>query len=75
MAKRKKKAKRKASRRTHGKRLAASAAATHRARHTRKKRAKKRRSGLMPLDVIERHAKTLKRNKRAAAVYRKVLSV
>jgi hypothetical protein len=43
---------------------------------TRKKSAKKkakRRSGKMPEAVIRKHAKTLKKNKRAADIYRDVL--
>ena len=46
-------------------------------RKTKRKASKsrRRRGGAMPLSVIEQHARKLKRNKRAAAVYRKVLAV
>jgi hypothetical protein len=65
------KKKRKHTNKTYGKRLARSAAMAHKQRH--KKKAKKRRKGLTPIEVIATRARTLKRNKRAAAVYRKVL--
>ena len=39
----------------------------------RRKTTSRKRKAAMPLSVIETHAKKLKRNKRAAAVYRKVL--
>ncbi len=52
--------------------------ASKKRRKTSKKRARKttrktRRSGKMPTAVIVKHAKTLKKNKRAAAIYRDVL--
>jgi len=40
---------------------------------SRKKTAKKRRSGKVPTEVIKMRAKSLKKNKRAAAIYRDVL--
>ncbi len=40
---------------------------------SRKKKASKRRGGKMPETVIRKHAKSLKKNKRAADIYRDVL--
>lgn len=42
-------------------------------RKTTKKKAKKRRTGKVPSEVIRQRAKSLKKNKRAADIYRDVL--
>lgn len=46
---------------------------TRKVGHTRKKARRKSRGGKMPLEVIAKHARSLKRNARAAAVYRAIL--
>lgn len=42
-------------------------------KHSKKRKTTKRRGGKMPEAVIRKHAKTLKKNTRAAKIYRDVL--
>ncbi len=67
--KRRKKSKSKSRRKTSKKRATRK---TSTRRKTSKKR-KAKRSGKMPTAVIVKHARSLKKNKRAAAIYRDVL--